>query len=339
MPSSETAAKLGSRASQTPMVEVEAVVSGRARRVRLKLDGANRWGSTKDRTAVGLLDALEAAGELAPGATVVESSSGNLGVALAALTRERGYGFVAVVDPRVPQWSLDAMRGLGAGVEMVEEPDLHGGYLLARLRRVQRLVETEGFVWTDQYRSPANPAVHRAETGPELWRQTADACDAVFVAVSTGGTLAGVSRYLRDVSPETRVVAVDVVGSVALGGAPGPRLLTGIGSARPSDFVRQRDYDVCAHVTTEEAVAHCRGLAAATGVRVGGSSGAVLAAWARLLDSGESCEKAACLCPDGGGTYEDTIYDDDWLHAHGVSAGPWIEYRPDVRAVAVPEPR
>ena len=235
----------------TPLVEVELVLAARPRRVRLKLEAANRWGSSKDRTAFALLEALESSGELAAGATIVESSSGNLGVALAALARQRGYGFVAVVDPRVASANLRELQELGARIELADEPDEQGGYLLARLRRVQDLVRNEGYAWTNQYGNPANPDIHYTETAPELWRQTADGCDAVFVAVSTGGTLAGVARYLRETAPRVQVVAVDMVGSSALGYPSGPRLLTGIGSARRSEFLTPSDYDAAMLVTTD----------------------------------------------------------------------------------------
>jgi 2,3-diaminopropionate biosynthesis protein SbnA len=321
------------------MVQVGMVLAGRTRRVRLKLESANPWGSSKDRTAVGLLDALEATDDLWPGATVVESSSGNLGVALAALARDRGYRFVAVVDPRVSQANLREMRELGARLELADEPDRQGGYLLARLRRVQELVCDEGYFWTNQYGNPANPAIHYEETAPELWRQTSESCEAVFVAVSTGGTLAGVSRYLREVDPLVHVVAVDVVGSVALGGAPGTRLLTGIGSARKSEFLDADDYDSSILVTTENAVGHCRALLTATGLSVGGSSGAVLAACASFLATHPDCETALCICPDGGRKYLDTIYRDAWLREHGVRATEAIDYGRDVRALSLPQPR
>ncbi len=324
---------------ETPLAEVELVIEGRPRRVRLKLESGNRWGSSKDRTALGLLGALEASGELQPGATVVESSSGNLGVALAAFTRQRGYGFVAVVDPRVSAANLRAMAELGARLELADEPDDQGGYLLARLQRVQELVDADGYAWTNQYGHPANPGIHYAETAPELWRQSSDACDAVFVAVSTGGTLAGIARYLREVAPHVKVVAVDVVGSVALGHAAGPRLLTGIGSARRSEFLVASDYAAAVLVTTEDAVAHCRALAAATGVSVGGSSGAVLAACAGYLAQHPDCGTAVCICADGGAKYLDTIFSDDWLRAHDLRPEAAIEYNPNARLLPLSQPR
>jgi cysteine synthase len=212
---------------------------------------------------------------------------------------------------------LAQIQEFGGRIEVIQGADEHGNYLRARLDRVRELVRDKGYVWTNQYASAANARAHYAQTAPELWRQASESCDAVLVAVSTGGTLAGTSRYLREVA-DVRVVAVDVVGSVALGGPPGPRILTGIGSSRRSEFLSSSDYDEVIFVTTSAAVSHCRSLAAATGLHVGGSSGAVLAAAARFLLRNEDAELAVCLCPDGGDRYASTIYSDSWLEQAGV---------------------
>lgn len=142
--------------------------------------------------------------------------------------------------------------------------------------------------------------------------------DAVLVPVSTGGTLAGIARFLRRESPATWIVAVDACGSVALGGRPGPRLLTGIGASRPSSFLAPGLYDERILVADAAAFACCRALAAATDIRVGGSSGATLAACARLLAASPELERVVCLCPDGGAAYASTIYADRWLARHGI---------------------
>lgn len=300
------------------MIELPVTVAGRIKRLRLKLEAANPTGSSKHRTALGLLDALETAGSLHRGSVVVESSSGNLAVSLATLATQRGYGFVAVVDPHTSRRSIAQIVELGGCVEVVHSADEHGNYLRARLDRVRALVRDKGYVWTNQYASAANAKAHYMHTAPELWRQSSGSCDVVLAAVSTGGTLAGTSRYLREVDSNVCVVAVDIVGSVALGGPSGPRVLTGIGSSRRSQILTASDYDEAIFVTTSGAVSHCRGLAAATGLRVGGSSGAVLAAAARFLLHNEKAEIAVCICPDGGERYADTIYCDSWLDRTGV---------------------
>ncbi|WP_157877657.1 pyridoxal-phosphate dependent enzyme [Streptomyces kanamyceticus] len=323
-----------SRIGRTPLVPVRLKVAGRWREVGLKLEQFNPGGSVKDRTAYALVEDMEDRGLLGPGRTVVESTSGNLGAALAYVCRSRGYPFVAVVDPKTSRRNLDEMAALAAAVERVDLPDAHGGYLRARLRRVRDLLASDPTcVWPDQYRNPANPRVHREQTGPEILRHGSESgsgsgggsgsgCpDAVFVAVSTGGTLAGVAQYLRMVAPECHVVAVDVRGSVALGGPPGRRRLTGIGAGRPSDFARPGDCDQVRHVPDAEAVAACQVLRAQTGVGVGGSSGAVLAAAARYLTERPEAERVVCLCADGADRYEDTLYSGAWLREHGFTTG------------------
>src|SRR5262245_27837850 len=180
------------------MRPVDLVVDGIARRVNLKLEGHNPGGSIKDRTALSLIESLEHRGALRPGSVVIDSTSGNLGVALAMIARARGYEFVAVVDPKTTDENLAKMSAMGAQLEHVRQPDETGGYLLSRLARVQELcASSHAFVWTDQYSNPANPAAHFRATGPEIYRDMDGQVDAVFVAVSTGGTLAGVGRYFK----------------------------------------------------------------------------------------------------------------------------------------------
>lgn len=309
------------RPGRTPLAQIVLTIRGRKHVVHLKLEGANPYGSLKDRTAASLLEDLEQRGLLRAGSVIVESTSGNLGVALAALAAARGYRFLAVVDPKTTPENLARLHRLGAQIELVQTPDENGGYLLSRLERVAELcASSQRFVWPDQYTNPANPRAHERGTAPELFEQLHGDLDAVLVPVSTGGTLAGIGRYLRRESPATRIVAVDAAGSTALGGSPGPRLLTGIGASRRSSFLTADLYDERILVSDAEAFACCRALAAATGIRTGGSSGAALAACTRLLAAQPDLDRVACLCPDRGDSYTSTIYDDGWLARHGIDA-------------------
>lgn len=303
----------------TPVAKITFTVRGRRRLVHLKLEGANPCGSLKDRTAASLIADLEQRGALTAGSTLVESTSGNLGIALAAIARRRGYRFVAVVDPKTTPENMRRLRRLGARVVCADKPDAAGGYLLSRLERVHELcASSDAVVWPDQYSNPANPRAHEQATAPELLEQLGGDLDAVFVPVSTGGTLAGLARFLRRESPATLVVAVDASGSIALGGRPGPRLLTGIGASRRSSFVTADLYDRRVLVGDADAFAFCRALSAATGIALGGSGGATLAACARVLAADPDLDRVACLCADRGDAYRSTIYDDGWLAQHGV---------------------
>lgn len=301
------------------MARVDLVIGGTRRTVHLKLECKNPGGSVKDRTARGLVADLERRGFLRRDSVLVESTSGNLGVSLARIAHARGLRLVAVVDPAASEDCVRRMSELGAVVEVVQDRDAAGGYLLSRLARVRELCESSGrFVWPDQYRNPANPLAHEIGTGPEVLRQMGGAVDAILVAVSTGGTLAGMARCFRRSSAGTRLVAVDARGSVALGGKPAPRLLTGIGASRRSTFLPPDLYDESMLVADPVAFAFCRALSSSTGLRVGGSSGAVIAAAARLLAREPGARRVVCLCPDGGERYRSTVFSDRWLARNGL---------------------
>jgi len=298
------------------------VIGGKCRNVYLKLEGDNPGGSIKDRTALSLLRSLENTGQLSTGGRLVESSSGNLAIGLAMLALDHGYQFTAVADPKVTAENMRRLHDLRAETAMVEAPDETGGYLLTRLGRIREmLADDPGLLWTNQYANTANPKAHYSGTAPELLRQMGRRVDAVFVAVSTGGTLAGIGRYFREASPDTRIIAVDVRGSVALGGYAGLRKLTGIGSSRRSEFIDARLYDELIYVQDCEAFAFCRATDAATGIKVGGSSGACLAACARYLQSHRKAEWVVCICPDRGEHYASTIFSDSWLTQNGLEVG------------------
>jgi cysteine synthase A len=304
-------AKIG----RTPLVRLRLRVHRRWRDVWLKLEQFNPGGSVKDRTAYALVFDLVDRGILSfSGETVVESTSGNLGIGLALVCAELGYEFVAVTDPMASAYSIAMMSWLGARVERVDVPDENGMFLPGRIARVQEiLASTPGAVWTNQYCNLANPRAHREQTGPELLRQAERPVACVFVAVSTGGTLKGISQYMSLNAPRCRVVAVDLHGSRALGGPAGRRRLPGIGSTQPSEFLGDRPYAAASYVSDGEAIAACRALRSCIGLSVGGSSGAVLAAAARYLATEVSAEMVVCVCPDGGDRYETTLYDEAWL--------------------------
>jgi N-(2-amino-2-carboxyethyl)-L-glutamate synthase len=302
----------------TPVVKVQLRIGCTLMQVHLKIEAHNPAGSLKDRTAAGLIEDLESRGRLSKSSIIIESTSGNLGVSLAYLSQERGYRFLAVIDPKTTVENCRKMQSFGATLEMVDKPDPTGGYLLERLNRVREVCQQSSrYVWTDQYSNAANPLSHYRTTGPEILAQLKGWVGAVFVAVSTGGTLAGVARFFREVSPQTNIIAVDACGSVVFGGKPAPRKLTGIGSSRQSTFIKPEHYDASVAVADRDAFAVCRQMRAATGISLGGSSGAVLYACARYLTLHPEKENVVCLCPDSGDAYASTIYDDTWMRSNG----------------------
>lgn len=302
---------------RTPVVTLRMKFGADVRTVALKLEAANPCGSVKDRVALALLARWcpRSAGE-----TLVTSTSGNLGVALAAYGGARGFGVVGVVDATASPEMVARMRFAGARVERVDALAVarHGSMIAARRVRAAELAVRPHHRDPDQYGSRLNPAIHAATTAPELLDAIRGRLDAVFVTTGTGGQLAGIGAHVRKARPRTRVVAVDVEGSVTFGGAPGRRILTGLGSSQRSRFLSPRPYDEVVIVSDAAGIAWCRALRASTGLALGGSSGAGLAAvWTYLLAHPEA-RSVALICPDGGAAYAGTIYDDDWVRGRGL---------------------
>ncbi|MFF4077777.1 pyridoxal-phosphate dependent enzyme [Streptomyces sp. NPDC001777] len=302
----------------TPLLSLLVPLRGRAVRLRLKMEAENCFGSIKARTAQALLDALEEAGRLGPGSRVVESTSGNLGVALAGLCSERGYRCTLVVEPGTPRHSRDEMAARGADVVVVRE--VPGGRTLgARLDAVRDILAHDPTaVWTDQYESPANPRAHRRGTAAELALAVPqERLDAVSVAVSTGGTLAGIAGHFREHRPRTRLLAVDAVGSAALGGAPADRpfKLPGFGSGQRSRFLTEDMWDRAFALHDVHAATACRRIATGTGVRLGGSGGAAALAAVLHAQDTPTVTDVVCVCPDGGDKYEQ-------IYAHPLPVSP-----------------
>lgn len=301
----------------TPIQTIELVIGGIARKIYLKLEGENPTGSMKDRTGYALIQDLLDRDLLKDDSIVLESTSGNLGVALAFFCKMNRRKFMAVVDPKTTQENILKMKALDAQIEMVDLPDSSGGYLLSRLSRVQELCRMSStYIWTNQYENPANPRIHYTQTGPEIYRQMDGRVDAVLIPVSTGGTLAGIGRFFRETSPSTHIVGIDVYGSVVFDCPPMARKLTGIGSSRKSRFITKDLYDMNLLVKDEDAFLFCRAIKGKTGISVGGSSGAVLAACTRYFLLHPDRIRVVCVCADSGENYESSIFNDKWIQQH-----------------------
>lgn len=304
----------------TPLVELQVQLPHGLQRLSLKLESSNRSGSIKYRTALSLLSHLHRAQRIDERTTLIESTSGNLGLAVAELAADFGCRFVAVIDPHTPPAYRDALVAAGAEIDVVLEADERGSFLDARLRQVRALLqEVQSSVWVNQYGRFANPAAHYLTTGPEIVAQTDGAVDVVFVAVSTGGTLVGIRRALQELTPDAEVVAVDIAGSNALGlGARGPRegLISGIGASRRSMFLSRGVAMKSVVVSERDAAAACHALAAA-GISVGGSSGAAFLAACRYLANDRRATPVV-VCPDGAGLYLETLYSADWLRGRNL---------------------
>jgi cysteine synthase A len=308
----------------TPMRTVSVRVGGREHRLLLKLEGFNgAGGSIKARTVRGLLDRAAADGLLVPGMTVIESTSGNLGVALSVQSRLRGLDAVVVADPKTTGANLEKLTVAGARIELVSQADANGSYLQARLERVCELRrELSGALWLNQYGSAANPEIHYFSTGPEIVAAAPEA-DAIFVACSTGGTVAGIAARVRAAGLTTVVVPVDVPGSSAVCEGRGTRVLPGIGSPLKSVFIGPEERRRVAIVDDLEAIAACRLLELELGISVGGSSGAAFVAALEWLQEAPRGRTVVVLCADGGENYD---FDDLALRREGIESLPSLTH-------------
>lgn len=300
----------------TPAVAMNRLFPQSDVEVIAKLELMNPGGSMKDRSARHIVESGLRNGSIQRGTHLVESSSGNFGIALAIAARIHGLRFTCVLDPKAVPANVAILRHLGAEVEMVDQPDETGGYLHTRILRVQEIVaNSPGAIWINQYANDRNWQAHYYGTGEELSRQLDGPPTYLFGAVSTTGSLLGCSRRLREDFPEMRVVAVDAVGSVIFGGPPGQRDVPGIGASRVPELFSPDEIDEVVHVNDFEAAVGCRELLATEGIFAGGSTGAVVAAVQRTLPRLPRPCRVVAVFPDRGDRYLDLIYDDDWFDA------------------------
>ena len=271
-------------------------------RVLGKLEFFNPAGSVKDRVAKAMLDDAEARGLLKPGSVVIEPTSGNTGIGLASMAAARGYRAILVMPETM---SPERRRILAAyGAELVLTPGAGG--MEAAIRRAEALArETPGSFLPGQFSNPANPAAHRATTGPEIWEDTGGAVDVFVAGVGTGGTLTGVGSYLKERKPGVRVVAVEPAASAVLsGGSAGSHGLQGIGPGFVPQVLDPGVYDEVITVNDEDAFASVRQLGRTEGVLAGISSGAALWAAMQLARRPENRGRTiVTLFPDTGERY------------------------------------
>ena len=303
----------------------------------LKCEGFNFAGSVKLKAASAMIEGAERDGILRPGSFLVESSSGNLGVALSMIAANRGYRFVCVTDSRCNLATRRLMEALGTEVHVITEPDQEGGLLGARKRHVRELCESDHrFVWLNQYENPNAWKAHFATTGPAVAAEFPE-LDVLFVGAGTTGTLMGCARFFRQWHRPVRVVAVDSVGSVTFGDAPARRMIPGLGSGERPGLLDESFVDDVVMVDEADTVRTCRSLAR-SGFLFGGSTGTVVSgATEWLAANGTPGTTAVALAPDLGERYLDTIYQDHWVEdLYGADVAYPDLVRPDaLQPVAV----
>ena len=270
-----------------------------------KLEYFNPAGSVKDRIAIAMIEQAEKDGKIAPGATLIEPTSGNTGIGIAAVAAARGYHAILTMPETMSVERRNLLKAYGAEIVLTEGAQGMKG-AIARAEQLQKEIPNS-FI-PSQFENAANPSAHERTTGPEIWADTDGKVDAFVAGVGTGGTVSGVGRYLKSKNPSIHVVAVEPVDSPVLsGGKPGPHKIQGIGAGFIPTTLDTQVYDEVVQVKNEDAFAYGREFARREGALVGISSGAVLAAAAELARRPDFAGKTiVVLLPDGGDRYLST---------------------------------
>ncbi|MEV6907269.1 cysteine synthase family protein [Amycolatopsis sp. NPDC051071] len=306
---------------ETPIVRLRNLTLPGEAEVIIKLEGANPGGSLKDRPAAHIIRHAENSGALRPGGTIIESSSGNFGIALAMFGASRGYQVIAVVDPKLTTTNRALLEAFGAEIIVVDEQDDSGSYHKTRIALANQLHrQIPNSFRPDQCFNPLNSDAHSRTTAEELLSQAGPELTAIVCTVSTGGHLGGIARVIARRAPQVTVIGVDVDGSTVFGGRAHAYLTPGVGlSWTPVNLEDLSAVDEVYKVTDEDAYRACRTLTSAEGVLAGVSTGAALTVALATAMRGNARQRVALLASDRGERYLSTAFNDDWLHENGIS--------------------
>ncbi|MFC8731477.1 cysteine synthase A [Luteimicrobium sp. NPDC057192] len=296
----------------TPLVRLNKLTEGIDATVAVKLEFYNPANSVKDRIGVSIIDAAEASGELQPGGTIVEGTSGNTGIALAWVAAARGYKAVLTMPETASKERRALLRAFGA--ELVLTPGAEG--MKGAVARAEQIAaERPGAILARQFANEANPAIHRKTTAEEIWADTDGEVDIVVAGIGTGGTITGVGEVLKERKPEVKIVAVEPAESPVLtGGQPGPHKIQGLGANFVPEILNTEIYDEVLDIDADTAVATARATAKEEGLLVGISSGAAIEGALQVAKRPENKGKLiVAIVPDFGERYLSTILYSDLL--------------------------
>jgi cysteine synthase A len=290
---------------RTPLVRINRLSEGSGATVVAKLEFYNPANSVKDRIGVSMIEAAEKSGELKPGGTVVEATSGNTGIALAMVGAAKGYKVVLAMPETMSNERKMLLRAFGA--ELVLTPGSEG--MRGAVNKAQELAEADGAVLARQFENPANPEIHRKTTAEEVWNDTDGEVDIFVAGIGTGGTITGVGQVLKERKPGVQIVGVEPAESPILnGGNPGPHKIQGIGANFVPALLDRDVYDEIIDIDAETSVKWARRAATEEGLLVGISSGAALAAADQLARRPENAGKLiVTVIPSFGERYLSTI--------------------------------
>jgi N-(2-amino-2-carboxyethyl)-L-glutamate synthase len=282
-----------------------------------KLEYYNPTGSVKDRAANYILDKCIEKKIIDSATTIIESSSGNFGISLAAYCKKNKLNFICVIDPNITPVNEMIIKSLDARVVKVNVPDEFGGYLLPRIAKVKEFVnEIDNSYWVNQYGNPLNAEAYYHSLGSEICSELTGDLDYIFLGVSSGGTITGISQKIKEMYPKARVIAVDIWGSVIFGNKPHKRYIPGIGSSMIPEILKSAFIDDVMMVDELETINHCKKLLKNYSIFAGGSSGSVFAAINKYFKGRTLKDKinVVTIFPDKGERYCNTVYSEEWYN-------------------------